>query len=234
MTEKGADIIKIAVTPQTFAEVARLVEFIQRTCDCGGPQLVCIAGKHAGKEFPVKDRMRIGRLDTCEIVISHDDVSREHATLRREGERWVVQDLGSRNGTAVNGERRTKAPLQDGDQISLGDMILRFVDEAAPDPPPATADERGDSGAVTVGGESHADEALHPSDGSGGGAAARVTPCAAPLRPPPVPERGFAFEAGLSASQRQTLENVLFLIVWALTFFCVSILTQVLLRVITV
>jgi ABC-type multidrug transport system ATPase subunit len=72
--------------------------------------------------------VRIGRAPDCDIVLADPHVSRNHAELRWE-ERggWQVRDLGSHNGTYVNGRRITVAPLREGDILSLGRRHLRLV-----------------------------------------------------------------------------------------------------------
>jgi hypothetical protein len=73
----------------------------------------------------------IGRDASCTIVVSRTDVSRTHARIFRDAGRYILEDLGSSNGTYVNG-RRINQPqqLQTEDQISvgLGSAVLRFVD----------------------------------------------------------------------------------------------------------
>jgi len=72
----------------------------------------------------------IGRWEDNDVVIDDRWVSRYHAQVRREGEQYIVQDLGSKNGTFVNG-RRIAAPaiLSDGDQIQVTPLVtLTFVD----------------------------------------------------------------------------------------------------------
>jgi pSer/pThr/pTyr-binding forkhead associated (FHA) protein len=55
-------------------------------------------------------------------VLDHDTVSRRHAQLRRTGGGWEILDLGSLNGTWVNGWRVDRATLHDGDVVQLGDL----------------------------------------------------------------------------------------------------------------
>jgi FHA domain/Domain of unknown function (DUF1707) len=75
----------------------------------------------------VAQRVTIGRAEDCDCVISEPTVSRHHAELRRDGERWLLCDLGSRNGTRVNGMRlTTTTEVHPGDRISLGDARFRF------------------------------------------------------------------------------------------------------------
>ena len=72
---------------------------------------------------------RLGRAVESEIVIVSQRASREHAHIRREG-RWVfLDDMGSTNGTFLNGERvMGSVQLRDGDQISVGDILFTFHD----------------------------------------------------------------------------------------------------------
>jgi hypothetical protein len=69
----------------------------------------------------------IGRSRACEIVVDDAGVSRRHAAIRQEQDRWVVEDLGSTNGSSVNGAA-LEAPreLSNGDEIELGSTTLRF------------------------------------------------------------------------------------------------------------
>ena len=93
------------------------------------PRLIVEAGKQIGSEFPVSDRMRLGRLDTCDAVIEDDNASREHAEIRLVKGRFYAIDLRSRNGTVVNGKRVQQAPLEPGDRIAIGDTTLLFYDD---------------------------------------------------------------------------------------------------------
>jgi pSer/pThr/pTyr-binding forkhead associated (FHA) protein len=71
----------------------------------------------------------IGRALENDIVVTSKRVSREHARVRREGWRAILEDLGSTNGTFLNGERvLTAVELHDGDCIKVGDVILTFRD----------------------------------------------------------------------------------------------------------
>ena len=80
----------------------------------------------------------IGRWDDNDVVIDDRWVSRYHAQVRREGDAYVVQDLGSKNGTLVNG-RRIAGPLNlsDGDEIQVTPLVkLTFVDYGSTAPLP--------------------------------------------------------------------------------------------------
>jgi hypothetical protein len=63
----------------------------------------------------------IGRSRACGCVVPEPSVSRKHAELRRAGDRWLLRDLGSRNGTRVNGMRVSEeVEVRPGDRISFG------------------------------------------------------------------------------------------------------------------
>ena len=68
----------------------------------------------------------IGRSSACQIVLGDDTVSRRHAELRYDDGRWMLRDLGSSNGTYVNGRFVTEAEIQPGDVIHLGGRRLRL------------------------------------------------------------------------------------------------------------
>jgi pSer/pThr/pTyr-binding forkhead associated (FHA) protein len=71
------------------------------------------------------DTLRLGRHPSCEIVVDDLSVSRRHAELLFRDGVWVVHDLGSTNGTTVNGVTVTRCQLHPGDHLSLGEF--RFV-----------------------------------------------------------------------------------------------------------
>ena len=68
----------------------------------------------------------IGRSSACQLVLAHDTVSRRHAELRIEGGCWLLRDLGSSNGTWVNGRRVVEAEVRPGDLIHLGAAQIRL------------------------------------------------------------------------------------------------------------
>jgi pSer/pThr/pTyr-binding forkhead associated (FHA) protein len=69
----------------------------------------------------------IGRRADSDFVIDERTVSRRHAAIHREGYVWIVEDLGSRNGTRVNGEPiRARATLAPGDVLGFGAATARF------------------------------------------------------------------------------------------------------------
>ncbi len=89
-----------------------------------------ISGKYQGGEFPLRpDReIVIGRSSDLDMVLVEDMVSRKHAKIAMaEEDQIVIQDLGSTNGTFVNGEKIKKARLKEGDRILIGTSIIKLV-----------------------------------------------------------------------------------------------------------
>ncbi len=72
------------------------------------------------------DPLVIGRLPECDVVLADSNVSRRHAELRRKGDGVFVTDLGSTNGTKVNGTSVRDHLLASGDEISVGSTKLIF------------------------------------------------------------------------------------------------------------
>lgn len=74
-----------------------------------------------------KDRMILGRHPTCHIVLDNAAVSRNHAQIIESHGSYYIEDLRSRNGTLVNGDRiRTRTELVDGDEIKICDVLFSF------------------------------------------------------------------------------------------------------------
>ncbi|MET7716478.1 DUF1707 and FHA domain-containing protein [Streptomyces sp. NPDC005407] len=72
--------------------------------------------------------LRIGRDPANGLRLSHDTVSRLHAELSRQGSLWILRDLGSTNGTTVNGRRVTgSVVVHDGDMVGFGRMSFRLT-----------------------------------------------------------------------------------------------------------
>ncbi|MGC8724418.1 MAG: adenylate/guanylate cyclase domain-containing protein [Acidobacteriota bacterium] len=77
-----------------------------------------------------RERVCLGRQAENDLAIPDHTVSRRHAEILKTAEGWRIADLGSRNGTAVNGEPVQESPLNPGDEITLGTFALRFEEEA--------------------------------------------------------------------------------------------------------
>ena len=72
------------------------------------------------------DRVTIGRLASASIHVEDANASREHAAFVRDGDTWLVEDLGSTNGTLLNGTPVDRTVLHDGDVIEIGVSRLTF------------------------------------------------------------------------------------------------------------
>ena len=69
----------------------------------------------------------VGRSRQCDVVLSDPNVSRQHAEIRPRGGSWVLTDLGSTNGSRINGRRVERSDvIRQGDEIELGATVLRF------------------------------------------------------------------------------------------------------------
>src|SRR5258706_2823411 len=91
-------------------------------------QLVIAEGKEAGREFVFEQSsVLIGRTSDCDIVLYDPGVSRKHARIFAEAHGYFVEDMGSSNGTKVNGAIIKKKQLADGDAISLGPVVFNFA-----------------------------------------------------------------------------------------------------------
>jgi pSer/pThr/pTyr-binding forkhead associated (FHA) protein len=89
-------------------------------------QLIMRSGPTPGATYSLEgDQIVIGRDSTNGVVINDSEVSRKHARLTFQGGKYVLEDLGSTNGTFVNGQRLAgPAVLRNGDVISFGEQIV--------------------------------------------------------------------------------------------------------------
>src|SRR5947209_7635104 len=87
--------------------------------------------------YDLGNRAVVGRLDTCDLPINDRSVSREHARLSRLRDTYILEDLGSTNGTLVNGRRINESViLRPGDVVTFGSIEFRYekVSTEAPGP----------------------------------------------------------------------------------------------------
>jgi diguanylate cyclase (GGDEF)-like protein len=91
-------------------------------------QLVVLAGVNVGEMYNLQGTTLIGRGRDADIRIQGDGISRQHARMKVGPDGVEIEDLGSTNGSFVNGERIERAKLEDGDKIQLGTAtILKFT-----------------------------------------------------------------------------------------------------------
>jgi hypothetical protein len=88
-----------------------------------------ISGKYQGGEYPLEDgrQIVIGRSSDLDMVLVEEMVSRRHAQITMQGGVISIEDLGSTNGTFVNGEKIQHATLREGDRVLIGTSILKVV-----------------------------------------------------------------------------------------------------------
>jgi pSer/pThr/pTyr-binding forkhead associated (FHA) protein len=88
---------------------------------------VVLRGPNTGARFLLDDdEVASGRHPDSDIFLDDVTVSRKHAVFRREGETFVVRDVGSLNGTYVNRERIDEVALTTGDEVQIGKFRLVF------------------------------------------------------------------------------------------------------------
>lgn len=94
--------------------------------------LVIIHGEGLGKRVDVEiDRVLVGRSPEARLHIPHPSVSRRHCEVWREGDTYRVRDLGATNQTRVNDRACAEAILTDGDHITVGEILLKFISHAS-------------------------------------------------------------------------------------------------------
>lgn len=91
-----------------------------------GSLRIVAGGGDVGASFPLSGTTVIGRLPECDVTLEDPSVSRRHARIIRQGDRWMVEDLGSTNGVRVNGAQVRGSELRDGDRLELGVIKLAF------------------------------------------------------------------------------------------------------------
>lgn len=140
--ELGAYKVRISPAPAgTTATPVHRTESLARELvrnllgEGAAPSFEIESGPHAGAKRalpPPEATVVIGRGDEASWVIVDEDLSRSHAEIRRGWDGTTIVDLGSKNGTRVNGSKIGATPvmLSDGARVSLGHVVLRFHDPA--------------------------------------------------------------------------------------------------------
>lgn len=92
------------------------------------PVLIMREGELAGQQWTISaDEFVVGRGGECDLVLPERQVSRQHIKILRENGRFILQDLGSKNGTHLNGRQVTgRAIIQDGDEIQIA-LCVKLV-----------------------------------------------------------------------------------------------------------
>src|SRR5678816_648605 len=132
------------------------------------PSLVFLAGPIAGRRYKLADgEYIIGRRSDCQIFVPDMRVSRQHARLWKDGAAWQIEDLGSNNGTFINGAKvQTATPLRHDDEILIANNRIRVeARDTQPDPNPRFPE----GNAVTIVEVNSPSSLIHPRDDSGSG-----------------------------------------------------------------
>jgi two-component system, cell cycle response regulator len=97
------------------------------------PSILVLSGPTMGRAYPLSEgRLLIGRGDDADCIINDESVSRHHAKVVRLSEGvYMIKDLGSKNGTFVNQNQVEAHPLSEGDQVQVGDIVMKFAVEDA-------------------------------------------------------------------------------------------------------
>ncbi|BAJ63437.1 FHA domain-containing protein [Anaerolinea thermophila] len=193
-----------------------------------GYQLIMRSGPQAGGVFPLtKTEISLGRDLTNDLVVSDPEVSRHHARLYLQGNTYVLEDLGSTNGTFVNGIRLTGPyPLRPGESISLGERVVflyEVVDEDATVVTPASR--------IPAGGELYPQVGVSPSVGKAQSSVPSRPRYTAPLGSTPVAPVEYAVEPtsieepGLHQQNKTTRVLLISLaVVFVLACLCIGVL----------
>lgn len=124
------------------------------------------------RDFPLsKDRVVVGRRDTCDLRIPLSAVSRQHCELRIHGGQIVLRDMGSSNGTFRNSTRIQETMLEAGDEITVGPVVFFLQVDGLPEtiePVRSLVDQHAAAGASsTQAGERPYDPEVALQDGDG-------------------------------------------------------------------
>jgi diguanylate cyclase (GGDEF)-like protein len=118
----GVDDEEMSITDQTSVVAPKSVRTKQH------PTLLVMSGDSAGKVFRIEiDRVIIGRSRQCDITLMDHGISRQHCAIVRDGAECLVEDMGSTNGTIVNGRRVERLALVAGDRVQIGpEVVFQF------------------------------------------------------------------------------------------------------------
>jgi pSer/pThr/pTyr-binding forkhead associated (FHA) protein/tetratricopeptide (TPR) repeat protein len=126
--------ISVAPTPEATLDAAPTIPvrtLAEQGLNADGPppaRLVVTATNLAGAEFALdRPSLVIGRTPENDIVLNHKSISRHHAKIIRDGEKYIVVDLESANGVRVNGAEFERVELQSGDTLELGHVRMKFT-----------------------------------------------------------------------------------------------------------
>ncbi|HZP65418.1 MAG TPA: GGDEF domain-containing protein [Rudaea sp.] len=103
-----------------------------REDDTFKPRLIVVSGVMLGFQLELGSALVVvGRASECGLSLPHPSVSRHHCRIWREGDTYIIEDLGSTNRTYLNGKPITRAELRDGDQIAVGSNAIKYFTGAS-------------------------------------------------------------------------------------------------------
>lgn len=131
-TMDAPDVLSVAEEPEEALEAAEAAEVV-RDLEPGTALLISARGPNQGARFLLdRDVVSVGRHPESDIFLDDITVSRRHAEFRRDAQRFWVHDVGSLNGTYVNGKRADDQLLGTGDEVQIGKFkLVAFVAEPA-------------------------------------------------------------------------------------------------------
>src|SRR2546425_4707600 len=113
------------------------------------PKLAAVAGPRQGNVIPLgEERLSVGRDTSNQICLASMWVARRHCIIERQGARVTLTDLGSHNGTFVNGVPIKERVLAHGDQVRIGDSVFLVLLQETESPPGGAPVELKDQGIV--------------------------------------------------------------------------------------
>lgn len=126
--KRGTDhlVIRGRRSPPAAPKVATDVSKASALDDLPGGDLRVVWGPEIGRPHFLYSECLIGRAKDCDIDLDDDKVSRHHARITRIDGRYELRDLGSMNGTFVNGHQSERCWLEDGDRITIGTHRFQF------------------------------------------------------------------------------------------------------------
>jgi len=174
------------------------------------PQVFVLGGKDVGRSFEVGPGTVLGRSPECGVHLADLSVSRRHARVEREGERWVLVDLGSRNGLRLGSVRVERIELEDHLEVLVGELPLRFRLEPAgtparaPVPPPDPPTSARPPAAAPADGGIELEEEIDLAAAASARARRGPAPAAEAAAPPRVSERDLRRTVFLRESSRSS------------------------------
>jgi hypothetical protein len=170
LTVRPGDLIGIGPVQARMVAVEKVVATVQRAAavdDTGAtkvrmavPRFVLrgVSGAAFGKTYPVPGPVVIGRQQDCEISVPSEEISRRHAQVRPTPDGLMVEDLGSANGTFINGKRVQTGLMRPGEELRLDTIRFLLVAPGMEMPatqrapaPAATANARNARTALVIG-----------------------------------------------------------------------------------